>query len=140
MDGKNTFHATQMPAWQRGPARDVIFDDLKPSTMQVLHVPEAMEILSEINIPSGEIGPLFSKPIEKKWFEAHESNAASLKNAKAADMAFGFQQQSCTKRTGSTEFNQRESTSSPEIKTVGYMSVIQAAAHEIDTCREMNVC
>ena len=61
---KNTFHATQMAAWQRGPARDVILDDVKPSTSQVLHVPEAMERLSEVNIPSSEISPLFSKPIE----------------------------------------------------------------------------
>ena len=44
LDGKNIFHGTQMAAWERGPARDVILDDQKPSTRYyVLHVPEAMD-------------------------------------------------------------------------------------------------
>ena len=92
-----------------------------------------MERLSEVNILSGKIPPLFSKPIEKKCFGVPESNAASLENAKVADMAFLFQQQSCTKRTGWTEFNQKHSTTNPEITTVGYMPIIQAPAHEMDT-------
>ena len=44
-----------------------------------------------------------------------------------------FQRQSCTKRTGWTEFNRQHSTSNPEITTVGYMPTIQAPAHEMDT-------
>ena len=63
LDAKNIFHTTQMAAWQRGPAQDVILDDLEPSTRQVLHVPEAMECLSEVNIPCGRTSPLFSKPM-----------------------------------------------------------------------------
>ena len=32
LDGENIFHGTQIAAWERGPAGDVILDDLKPST------------------------------------------------------------------------------------------------------------
>ena len=31
LDGKNTFHATQMAAWQREPAKGNIFDDIELS-------------------------------------------------------------------------------------------------------------
>ena len=77
-----------MQLW--GPARDVLLDDLKPSARQVLHVPEAMKRLSNVNIPSGKILPLFSIPIENKWFKVPQSNAASLENAKAKAFAFHF--------------------------------------------------
>ena len=60
LDGKQTFHATQLAAWQRGPAPDVIFDDIKPSTKQTLVVPEAMDKLSSANMPATKVKPVCS--------------------------------------------------------------------------------
>jgi len=38
LSGKNTFHATQMAAWQRGPAPDFLLSDLTPSKNKKLQV------------------------------------------------------------------------------------------------------
>ena len=35
LDGKNTFHATQVAAWQQGPAKDMLLEDMKPSKRRV---------------------------------------------------------------------------------------------------------
>jgi len=45
MDGKNTFHATQIAAWQRGAERNLTLENLKPSTKHTcsLSVPESLE-------------------------------------------------------------------------------------------------
>ncbi|KAK6171648.1 hypothetical protein SNE40_018093 [Patella caerulea] len=45
LDGKYTFHATQVAAWQRGPASDI---------------PVAMSKVSS--------APVFQGPIEREWF------------------------------------------------------------------------
>jgi hypothetical protein len=57
LDGKNTFHATQVAAWQRGPAPDAQLSQLKPSSNVTLKIPEAMEklipqISTRVNMPS----------------------------------------------------------------------------------------
>lgn len=44
LDGKNTVHATQMAAWQRGLAQDVLLNEITPSS-KTISVPEARESL-----------------------------------------------------------------------------------------------
>lgn len=39
LDGKNTFHATQVAAWQRGSASETQQSDLKPSSNITLKIP-----------------------------------------------------------------------------------------------------
>ena len=43
MDSKNTFHATQIAAWQRGAESTLTLENLKPSPKHSLNVPESME-------------------------------------------------------------------------------------------------
>ena len=45
LDGKNTFHATEVAAWQRGPAPDAQLSQLKPSSNVTLKIAEATENL-----------------------------------------------------------------------------------------------
>lgn len=42
VDGKNSFHATQAAAWQRGPEADMSMDAQKPSMKISLDVPEVL--------------------------------------------------------------------------------------------------
>ena len=53
LDGKNTFHATQIAAWQRG-SEDVPFvDGVRPSNKRSLDAPESMDKVEPIHrIPS----------------------------------------------------------------------------------------
>jgi len=43
--GKDSFHATQIAAWQRGPESDMGFKNLRPSKKTTLEVPAVMEEL-----------------------------------------------------------------------------------------------
>ena len=46
LDGKDTFHATQVATWQRGPPADTsILKDIRPSQHETLHVPDALNML-----------------------------------------------------------------------------------------------
>ena len=47
MYGKNTFHATQIAAWQRGAetSQEKLLQNLRPSTKHSLSVPESIEII-----------------------------------------------------------------------------------------------
>ena len=60
MDGKNTFHATQMAVWQRGPAPDFNFHDLVPSKHKSLSVPDAMNNIIEANVRETQRTPAFT--------------------------------------------------------------------------------
>jgi hypothetical protein len=53
LDGKNTFHTTQMAAWQRSQASDESLKDLEPSTKRTLNVPSALEELHPVRITPG---------------------------------------------------------------------------------------
>ncbi len=50
INGQNTFHATQMTAWQLGPAPYPVLSELKPSKDTQLNVPEVMDILLPANM------------------------------------------------------------------------------------------
>ena len=87
LDGKNAFHATEVAAWQRGPAPDVQLNDLFPSKKGTLVVPEAMEKLIPANIVEGKSSPAFSEPIHMDWYTEKEKDDVA-QEACATDMAF----------------------------------------------------
>ena len=68
LDGKNTFHATQVTAWQRGPPPDDLLKNITPSKLTSLNIPEAMESIIPANIIEGAATPLF-QDLKKEWFE-----------------------------------------------------------------------
>ncbi len=61
MDGKNTFHATQIAAWQRGSDNVSLLNGVGPSKKRVLDVPESMDRVDPIDIRTSI--PVFIKAV-----------------------------------------------------------------------------
>ena len=87
LDGKNTFHATQIAAWQRGPAHDDLLKTIDVSTRFTLHIPEVLENIIHVNINEGTADPQF-KEVKMEWFEKCKDDPLPLKKAIATDLAF----------------------------------------------------
>ena len=131
LDAKNTFHATQMAAWQRGPPPEPLLDTLKPSKDCKLTVPEAMDTLMPAQAIEGKLKPVFSKDIDKTWYT--DKNVISAKKANATDLAYQIRRQQADVKASWTAFNQTLIAIDLEMTTVGYIPIIQAPADEIDT-------
>jgi hypothetical protein len=129
MDGKNTFHATQIAAWQRGAEKDMLLENLKPSTKRCLNVPESMNALYPVEVKRGL--PVFLKAAAEK--NAIEDDNEVVRMARATDITFNLLRQKAEMKNGWTEFNQLLSTNEQDVTTVGYMPILQAPAHEFDT-------
>ena len=86
LDGKDTFHATQIAAWQREPAPDNLLADIKPSKHTTLKVPEAMGVIIPANIGEGTSQPL-TREVQTIWFDNSNDTTPSTLRA-AVDMAF----------------------------------------------------
>ena len=139
LDGTNTFHATQLAAWQRGPPEDVTLSELRPGSNTKLTVPEVMDTLHPANI-QGKAEPSYTNDfqVETEWYmnsDATESN--NQREAEAKDMTFYLIRQEDEKqtRTSWTVFNKSASAgeNAPEQSTLGFLPMIQAPAHEFDT-------
>lgn len=135
LDGKDTFHATQVAAWQRGPSPDVMLDTMTLSTKKTLDVPEVMGNISAANMPAVRPNPVLLGPVEKTWYDQTCRINQSVKKAEATDLAFNIMRQKNTIKSSWTVFNESLSESDPAITTVGYMPIIQAPAHEFDTLK-----
>ena len=66
LDRKNTFHATQVAAWQRGPPSKDTLNCIKLSTRETLNVPDAMNNIFHANIPPSK--PSFTNDLQADWF------------------------------------------------------------------------
>lgn len=90
LDGKNTFHATQVAAWQRGPiggpAIDTVLSDIRPSDKVTLEVPKALETIIPVNFTSGSIEPIMTK-VNADWFKKPSVDVPESQ-AYASDLAF----------------------------------------------------
>ena len=69
LGGKDTFHATQVPGWQRGPNKTEHLASLKPADRTALLIPEALySNCWAANIVEDKSVPVFTEPIEQKWY------------------------------------------------------------------------
>lgn len=135
LDGKNTFHATQMAAWQRGPEGDMMMKNLRPSKTESLQVPEGNEMLFPAGVRESKACPKSTENTKKEWFKKSDENG-SIAKATVIDMAFFFKRQDeGDMKQGWTTFNQNHSERSPEMTSIGYMPIIQAPAHDLDTLK-----
>ena len=133
LDGKNTFHATQMAAWQRGPEGDLMMTEIEPSRTESLHVPAVMETLFPAQVIQGRTEPKSTENTQKEWFVMSKDSQVVAK-ATAQDMAFFIKRQDEGQtKEGWTSFNQRETDSSPQVTSISYMPIVQAPAHDFDT-------
>lgn len=133
LDGKNTFHATQMAAWQRSQASDESFKNLQPSVKRTLSVPSALEELDPARITPGICTPVFTAPVHKTSVVNPEENNENALQAEATDLAFYLHRQDKELKPSWTVFNQCLSSDESEQTAVGYLPIILAPAHDFDT-------
>lgn len=71
---------------------------------------------------------------EKVLFEESAKNREHTRETIAKGMAFFVHRQEvdCSEK-GWTHFNHAQSTASPELTSTGYLPIVQAPAHELDT-------
>ena len=132
LDGKGTFLATQVAAWQRGPPEGDILIGIDNSNTGTFQIPEAMTDI--IPAPNRGITECpFSGVIAADCFTQSPEECPSAQNAHATDMAFILSRSSHKPMPSWTLYNQKASTVNPEKTTVGYLPIIQAPASELDT-------
>ena len=130
LDGKNTFHATQMAAWQRGPAKGKILDDIEPSNSATLQVPEILDKIFEVYFAHGSAKPNLGH-VNQQWFQVGKKSV--LHPSEVVDTAFLYSRQGAKLKSSWTSFNQAHSEINPPRTTTGYMPIIQAPAHDLST-------
>ena len=133
LDGKNTFHATQMAAWQKSQAPDKSFKNLQPSVKRTLSVPSALEELHPARITPGICTPVFTAPVHKTSVVNPEENNENALQAEATDLAFYLHRQDKELKPSWTIFNQFLSSDESEQTAVGCLPIILAPAHDFDT-------
>lgn len=133
IDGKNTFHATQMVVFQRGGKSS----DDSLNTIQVkkgsscLLVPDILNFLPENQLLEEE--PKFKKPVDLKWYD--DSDSCDVKEARTRDFTFIYtrQHKPDDEKIGWTQFNKSISTNNLPLTASGFMPLILNPAHEFNT-------
>jgi len=131
MDDKNTFHATQITAWQRGAESNLTLESFKPSTKYSLSVPESMEKIYPVAVKRSS--PVFPGAVRKECFNAVDDGKYSFHTSPATDMAFNMLQHKALIRSGWTEFNQSLPQNEQEVTTIECLLILQAPGHGFDT-------
>ena len=130
LDGKNTFHATQMAVWQRGPLEESILDNVKPSDEVTLDIPHVLQKIHEA-IPTKETATLDFSGVKSEWFKDRDELVVT--KARATDMAFLYSRYNVETKPSWSSFNQSVTEVNPPRTTTGYMPIILAPAHELST-------
>ena len=130
LDGKNTFHATQIAVWQRGPPEETILDNVKPSDKVTLDIPPVLNKIYEV-IPTKETDTPDFSGVKSEWFKDRDDLVVT--KARATDMAFLYSRHNIETKPSWTSFNQSVTEVSPPKTTTGYMPIILAPAHELST-------
>lgn len=134
LDGKNTFHATQMVAFQRGGATtDDILKEMKPSRVRSLSAPSE---LGSIILPSGfkeKQEPVFRKEFDKDEVFHFGEKRKCVVESEALDLSFIFTRQDADDKTSWSTFNELLSSNDQVLTAVGYLPMILNPAHELGT-------
>lgn len=133
LDGKNTFHATQMVVFQRGgKSSDEVLDSIQVKNVPTsLSIPEILNFLPENQIIESD--PKFDEPVKIEWY--NNSDSDEIKKARAKDLTFFFSRQNKPddKKFGWTRFNKDASTEDSIVTASGFMPLILNPAHECNT-------
>ncbi|KAJ8868589.1 hypothetical protein PR048_030127 [Dryococelus australis] len=135
LDGKNTFLATQMAAWQRGLITDAALQVLQPSTRHSLIVPNVLGELHPAGITPHTCEPVFNAPVDIIWFNEEDNDCSKL--AEATDLTFFLSRQDSETRPSWTVFNLLISSVNPKQRAAGYLPIIIAPTHELDTLKSV---
>ena len=138
LDGKKTFHATQMVAFQRRAAdTDSILDKIEIKSNKRFKIPFELNELSQV-IPIDNRKPQFSKPVNTDWFKVSDATDLELMTpdvlrSRVEDMTFALARAENDEKTGWTEYNRRNIKTDVEKSAMGYMPLILNPAHELST-------
>ncbi|CAB3983002.1 Hypothetical predicted protein [Paramuricea clavata] len=92
-----------------------------------------MNIILPAYILEGSAEPEFKDPVQEEWYEQEANDCSAVVKAKAADKAFHMIRQYHDPKPGWTMFNEEHSETDLEVSTVGYMPIILALAHDVNT-------
>lgn len=131
LDGKNSFHGTQMVVFQRGAkSSDHVLSSLRLKQKVSLQVPAVMTKIFEPEIkPRSE--PVLISAAKLEWY-ASDPKAESVKIAESKDLSFIMSRESMDseKRIGWTEYNKTISINEAGITASAFMPLILNPAHE----------
>ena len=133
LDGQNTFHATQYAAWQRGPESVGVLQNITPTKRATLKVPDEMNAILPAYIREGTAEPQFKEDVKEEWFKQPIHDCPSALKAVAMDTTFFLKRHNEDPKSGWTSFNEKHSKTDPKVSTVGYMPIILAPAHDVNT-------
>ena len=91
LDGKNTFHATQIACRQRGSEADFKLHQVFPSKKEILNVPVEIDRIIPATIVEGKSQPVFSDPVNLDIFKISDEENDSYNKAFAKDVVFHLQ-------------------------------------------------
>ncbi|KAJ8886123.1 hypothetical protein PR048_012332 [Dryococelus australis] len=101
LDRKNTFHGTQMAAFQRGLTTDAALQVLQPSTRCSLIVTNVLGELHPASITPNTCEPVFNEPVDITWFNEEDNDCSKL--VEATYLAFFLSRQDSETRPSWTE-------------------------------------
>ncbi len=105
LDGKDTFHATQLAAWQRGPGKNEnVLQKVKASSRETLVVPPLLNILIPANIIEGN-SPVFKNNVPPELM-ACDDDSPEVVSADAKDLAFIMTHNNSDSYVSWTRYNQ----------------------------------
>ncbi|KAK3917998.1 Sialidase [Frankliniella fusca] len=103
LDGKKSFHGTQLVAFQRG-ARplDEVLSSITLSRRKSVKIPEAIQTVAKTNVKLNTIEPKLQE-VKEEWYETSEISE-SRQGAKVQDLTYLFHRQYSNDRQGWTAY------------------------------------
>ena len=132
LDGKGTFHATQIAVFQRGKA-DQQQEEITMAKETTLKATEEIHRLQTPPEYQGRPNPKFSVNVEYDWFKpgVEQTKASSLKDL--AWILTKLADDHGSNLPSWTGFNQLSTKDSNDLTVVSNLPIINAPAHERDT-------
>lgn len=132
LDGKNSFHATQMVVFQRGgKTTDEILQSIAiKKNASALRVPAIVNSLPA-PIESVDSTPIFKNSVDDGWYK--ETSTHCKIHQKDLSFLLLRENQPEGQRQGWTKFNKDTSTNDSPITASGFMPLILNPAHEYNT-------
>ncbi|KAK3926298.1 Variant surface glycoprotein ILTAT 1.24 [Frankliniella fusca] len=132
LDGKKSFHGTQLVAFQRGarPLEEVL-SSITLSRLKSVKIPEAIQTVAKTNVKLNTIEPKIQE-VKEEWYETSEISE-SRQGAKVQDLTYLFHRQYSNDRQGWTAYYKATSFNNTDITSSGYLPMILDPAHEFHT-------
>lgn len=129
LDGKGTFHATQVAAWQRGPPEGDLLSRIDIFSTGPLDIPRSMnDIIPTTN--RGITEHPYSGVLAASCFTQPPEQCPAAQKAHATDMAYFLSRASHKPMPSWTFYNQEATTVNSQKTTIGYLPIIQPSSNE----------